>query len=1455
MKNLNKLFTRCSLVSKFTLIFVVLLLTACGGSDIEPGDTLLTCNVPNVPNAAGSACVPPPPISCPAPTVPNASNDACVVGFNENLPDPVFAPSAQQAVLYYNRADVDADNSANDKAYEGWRLHTWNNDACDAYADADTQWANGRVHDGIDPTYGAYWILDLKDGHDNCHNFIIHIGTDDAGKELGGGDFSAKLDQDDPRFARMNFTLSGEPRVFEFPIDSLGEQPVKIEGAQAHWLDTDVLLWNVDFSVVSSVKLHYSENADMEITLEDGVINSTAIELTESALTESQQMIAPHLSGLPAFMGTWSAEDAKAVLKTQVILGAYDVDGKLVAATGVQIPNVLDQLYTAGQNDADEAVLGAFYENGSIHANLWAPTAINVMLNLYGEDKRLVTSHQMDADTATGIWSLSLGEEADRQLYRYEITVYHPVTGKIEVLEVTDPYSLSLSTNGRFSQFVNLNDDDLKPDGWETHTIPTVENFEDIVIYEGHVRDFSIRDQSTSEANRGKYLAFTEKSSLPMQHLTSLAEAGVTHFHVLPVNDIATVNEDSARSIDWTSTVQSFCALVPAAQVCNDGTDKSQTIAALYQSFDVLTNPGAAQVLTEQIRGVDQFNWGYDPKHFSAPEGSYASDPEGVARIIELREMVQGLHEVGLRVALDVVYNHTNASGVFANSVLDKVVPGYYHRYTINEGSIVRETCCDDTEPRNRMMEKLMEDSLTMWASQYKFDSFRFDIMSQASKTTMVNLFDAVKSIDPDTYFYGEGWGKNTSSYGDFEIASQFNMAGTEIGTFNDRIREAVRQGNIFARESSDAALNDQDRVKMSLAGTLTDFVINTRSGNDSETSALGGYALDPADIINYVSKHDNETLWDQFNYVLPDDLSLLERVRAQNVAQGINLMSQGIPFLQMGGDFLRSKSMDRNTFDAGDWFNYVDFTMETNNWNVGLPLAQDNEGRWTEISQFMNSPERASSMTEIEFAATIFKEFLSIRSSSPLFRLTTADDIKRRVGFHNLGSDQQQGLIAMSIDDGISISEDQASLIDLDPNYDALMVIINTGYQEKSIDVRTASNFDLHPVLINSIDPDVRSASYIDTSTDEQVAGSFAVPPLTIAVFVKHQGDAQGLGLSAFATIGAPDIVPFGDTNVFLRGSLNGWSEDNPMEYLGDGVYQVSAILVGGEEIEFKIASADWATVNLGNDNGGVDEGIIKGLESGQGNMRFTPLLDGTYVFTVNASSVSTPTLLITNEEPFVGMPIFVRGGMNGWGTTDELAYQGSGVYAITLDLDAQDYQFKIANADWAMPNLGSVSDDIDDNIIQLGQALPLLENGGNLNLSISEAGSYVFVLDVSDVNAPLVSVYNAAFFAETTVFIRGDMNGWGTDDALVWDSGSYIVDVSLDAGSYNFKVASEDWATFNFGGEDGNSNVLVGSDFSLSGGNNPPNLLINVEEAGRYRFTVSGLNPKSPQLTVLKL
>ena len=1434
------------------LVVASIVLSGCGGSEVESGAEILSCNVPNFPNEAGTACVAPPPIQCPAPTVPNASNDACVVGFNSALPEPVFFPAADQAVLYYNRADVDATNTANDSAYEGWRLHTWSNDACDAYADPDTAWENGRVHTGIDPTYGAYWVLDLKPGYAGtdgaCHNFIIHIGTDDAGKELGGGDFQGNLSQDDPRFARMNFTLSGVPTLFEFPIDSLGEQPVSIEGTQAHWLDAQTILWDVDTSLISSVKLHYSADAAIEITLEDGVINSTSADLSAVDLSAEQEMIAPHLNSLPAFAGAWTTDDAKAVLKTQAIVGGYDADGKLVAATRLQIANVLDEIYTKGDADADEATLGITYTDSGISTAVWAPTAQNVDLKIYNSGKVLTSTLPMNLDENTGVWSYDGDASLDRQLYRFEVTVYSPVNDQVEVLDVTDPYSVSLSVNGRFSQFVNLDDDDLKPEGWDDHSIPTVANFEDIVIYEGHIRNFSVRDESTSEANRGKYMAFTELESAPMQHLAELQEAGLTHFHVLPANDIATVNEDPARTVEWTSTIQEFCALTPSSAVCNDNTERTLTIEEYYQSLNVLTEPGKAQEFTEQLRNFDLFNWGYDPKHFNTPEGSYSSDADSTARIKEMRAMNQALHSVGLRVALDVVYNHTNASGLFQNSVFDKVVPGYYHRYTIETGDIVRETCCDDTEPRNRMMEKFMEDSLLMWSEQYKFDAFRFDIMSQASKTTMVELFESVKAVDEDVYFYGEGWGKNTAPYGDFEIASQFNMAGTEIGTFNDRIREDVRQGQIFSREASDDALNAQDRVKSALAGTLDDFVLKTSSGNDTETSNLGGYAKDPADIINYISKHDNETLWDQFNYTLPSDLTLAERVRAQNVGLGITLMSQGIPFFQMGADLLRSKSMDRNTFDAGDWFNYVDFTKQTNNWNIGLPLAQDNQGRWEEISQFMNAPERAAGMNEIEFASEVFKELLSIRTDSKLFRLTTADDIKQRVGFHNIGSSQQQGLIAMSIDDGANPDSDLV-LADLDSENDAIMVVINSGYEEKSIEVLTAAGFELHDTLVNSVDPTVRDASFTDTTDGDTVKGQFTVPAMTVAVFVKPQGAMQGLGLSALATQGAPDVVPYGDATIYLRGSINGWNATDPLTYKGEGVYEVTFEMTAMQSIDFKIADIDYGDVNLGNDNGTVTEDEAKTLNRG-GNLTFTSSVEGFYLFSLNASDTDNPVLTVSNEQPY-DFPVYVRGLNGNWDATEELQYEGGLVYRRNIELTAQEHNFKIANIDYDTVNLGAESGS--DATVEVGVEREIVQGGDNLVMNITDAGTYNVFFDLNDSESLKVRVFNEEFFSEQA-FIRGNMNGWAEANPLVYNNdGTYSVEIALEAGDAFFKVANTDYTTINMGAtSDDESEVTISEGKVLFQDSNSANLSITDAAAGTYKFTVTGPDGNKPTLTV---
>ncbi|NDW15525.1 DUF3372 domain-containing protein [Alteromonas genovensis] len=1440
------MFTRLRVWRLAVLIVGAFMITGCGGSDVESGtNQLLTCDVPNVPDETGTECVAPPPIACEAPTVPNETNDACVVGADPSLPMPVFTPGENQAVLYYNRAAVDADNSSNDAAYEGWRLHTWNNDTCDAYADADTDWANGRVHNGVDANYGAYWILELKEGYDDCHNFIIHKGTDDAGKELGGGDFQASLVQDDETFVRMNFTLSGEPTLFEFPIMSLGPQAVDIEGFGAHWLDANTILWDVPESV-ATVKLHYSATANLESTLENG-INGTIVELIPSTLTDEQAALAPHLSELTAWEGNWSVDDAKSVITTQTALGGYDSEGNLVAATGLQLANAIDALFTRGENDADEALLGGIYHDSGITAAVWAPTASNVELLIYNDNKSLSERIEMVRDNDSGIWKYEGDSTLDRQLYRYEITVFHPNTGNIETLLVTDPYSVSLSTNGRFSRFVNLADEDLKPEGWDSHTIPTIQNPEDAVIYEGHIRDFSVLDESTSEENRGKYLAFTEEGTAPVAHLQKLVDAGLNYFHILPANDIATIDEDPTNTVDLYDTVGELCRLNNEAAVCEEENENTRLID-VYNSYDPLAEAAKAQQLTNDLRGIDTFNWGYDPHHFNAPEGSYASSAEGVERIKEMRAMVQALHEMGLRVALDVVYNHTNASGVFSKSVLDKTVPGYYHRYEVDTGAIVRETCCDDTEPRNVMMEKFMEDSLLMWAEHYKYDSFRFDIMSQATKDTMLRLREAVQTVDEDNYFYGEGWTKIERGY---EQANQLNMAGSEIGTFNDRIREAIRQGNIFSPDS-DALLSDQDRVKMSLIGTLKDYVLETSSGSAGATSNLGGYAEDPADIINYVSKHDNETLWDQLNYTLPQDISLQERVRAQNVAMGINLVAQGIPFLQMGGDMLRSKSMDRNTYDSGDWFNYVDFTYGTNNWNVGLPLAQDNEARWEEMGELIYNPERAASTADIMFASDVFAELLSIRMSSPLFRLTNARDIIDRIGFHNIGSNQQKGLIAMSIDDGAAQTDDTVRA-DIDMMNDAIMVLINSGYNEKTITVNTATGFILHATHANSVDSSVRGAMFTEGDDGN---GTFTVPALTIAVFVKPQSGAQGYGLSAFATSGAPDVVPYGDTTAYLRGDMNGWSLDNAFTYQGDGIYNVSVPLVGGTTYGFKFASEDWDTVNFGaveGDDGTVTDGVEKVLGRTNTNLAFTPSIDATYLFTINASESEAPVLTVENEEPYVGTPVYLRGAMNDWGTAEEFQYQGSRIYTFARDIEPGTYEFKVASEDWSTVNFGALSSDDSDRNVVVGQSVGLAATNDNLILTIENADRYVFVFNVSNEDAPTIGVYKEDFWGETDVYVRGGMNGWEAVDRFSYlGAGDYVAEVELSAGAVEFKVASEDWSTVNLGNPNDSATnaVSVGTPKILGSSNN--NLMIDVAEAGLYEFKVSGPDGAMPTLTV---
>lgn len=1246
------------------------------------------------------------------------------------LPDPIVRAGENELVIFYNRADSN---------FEGWILHLWNNTSCDAYADfasdGGTDWATGQAQTGIDPNYGAYWVINLKADAATCANFIVHKGDD---KDIGGGDLQADLSGD-----RMIWTLSGFSDLYSEA--TLLPSGVIIADTAAHWTKLNTVFWNTNVENVSKIRLYSADSNDLAFDGETGIEGDSYIEFLPASNT-AEVLSMPRYSALETFEAN-SADGAKAkqMLTGKLLAIAYADDNSVLAATYVQTPRVIDDLYTSDANDADEAQLGLIYSSSDITAKLWAPTAQQVKLNIYNPAKVLQSSENMTFDSNTGIWSFTTPITNDRLYYRFELTVYHPQNLQFETIWSTDPYSVSLSTNGDYSQFVNLNDADLKPIGWDDHTIPVIANNEDNVIYEGHVRNFSIRDESTSEANRGKYLAFTEESSAPVQHLKALTQAGLTHFQVLPVNDIASINEDESQTINLTNTVAELCAINSNAPVCGEE-ENATTLKSVFESYDASSDK--AQALTESIRGIDSFNWGYDPKHFNAPEGSYASNPEGAARILEMRAMNQALHEMGLRTSIDVVYNHTNSSGLWDNSVLDKVVPGYYYRRDLTSGAVRNETCCQDTETEHAMMDKLMADSLVLWAKEYKFDAFRFDIMGSHSKASILAARTAVQAVDSDTYFYGEGWSRSDQGY---EQAAQYQMADSQVGTFNDRPRDIIRNASLF---NDTASLNDQDIMRLGLAGTLQDYQLQDnngviKSGIDFSQSA---YAKDPADIINYVSKHDGEALWDKLQYSLASDLSVTDRVRVQNIAATMPLMSQGIPFLQAGGDLIRSKSMDRNSYDAGDWFNLVDFTKTTNNWNVGLPLAQDNQDNWSAISEIISNSETTVQANDIVFASEIFQELLAIRTSSPLFRLTTAQAVYDRVGFHNTGTNQTKGLIVMSIDDGIGLS-------DLDENNDALVVVINGTTVEQSYTVPTASGFELHQVQQASSDVTVQMSSFIADAN----SGTFTVPALTTAVFVKPQNGNQGAGLSAGITRDAPDIAPYGTNTIYLRGSMNndgldGFTAEDSFSYDENGVYSLDFTLTAGEHT-FTITSDDSVAVNLGFADIDISQNSIV-VNNSNGDLSFTADNAGSFSFILDASS-DTPVLTISGKAPTVNCDalvdssddipfdiagsgqLYIKGDHSGWGADESyrLHYKGNNIYQAVADFDG-DMQFKLASDDdnwqtqlWAQAD-GST--EINRDNLAVGISYPVAYNnaGTDNNQTNLPAGTYSFMLTLNEAN-----------------------------------------------------------------------------------------------------------------------
>jgi len=736
---------------------------------------------------------------------------------------------------------------------------------------------------------------------------------------------------------------------------------------------------------------------------------------------------------------------------------------------------------------------------------VWAPTARSARLLLFDqpdpENEPKVVNMRPDPDT--GIWQVVGEADWTGRFYLYEIEVFVPTEGSVVVNRVTDPYAVSLATNSTLSQIVDLANPDLLPEGWDNLAKPELGAFTDIVLYELHVRDFSAIDETVPADLQGTFAAFTVSDSAGMTHLRNLAEAGLTHVHLLPTFDIATIEEDKSL---WEDVERDVLAALPP--------DSEEQ-----------------QALLEPFRDMDGFNWGYDPFHYNVPEGSYSTDPNGPQRILEFRQMVQALNDAGLRVVLDVVYNHTNASGQANKSVLDKVVPGYYHRL-LEDGRVANSTCCANTATEHDMMRKLMVDSIVHWATQYKVDGFRFDLMGHHMVEDMQAVRDALDSLTLEEhgvdgsqiYVYGEGWNFGEVADGARgENATQLNVGGMGIGTFNDRVRDAVRGGNPFGgyqeqgfatglfydpneQESRDEAqqrgtvLHFMDQIRVALAGNLADYRFIDATGQEvigSEVDYNGspaGYTIMPQEHISYVSAHDNETWFDAVQYKLPADSLMVDRVKAQNLGLSVVMLGQGVPFYHAGSELLRSKSFDRDSFNSGDWYNAIDWSFQDNNWGHGLPPAEKNQDNWSIMQPLLGNPDLVAGTADIQSNSDYFQMLLRIRHSSPLFRLQTADEVQNRLQFHNTGADQIPGLIVMSI-------ADAGQATNLDPNADMLLVLFNATPDDVTFTLPEAVAdvpFSLHPEL----------AALSDSSLYGELAdGVVQLPPRSTTVLVAAEG------------------------------------------------------------------------------------------------------------------------------------------------------------------------------------------------------------------------------------------------------------------------------------------------------------------------------------------------------------
>ena len=498
---------------------------------------------------------------------------------------------------------------------------------------------------------------------------------------------------------------------------------------------------------------------------------------------------------------------------------------------------------------------------------LWAPTAEEVRVLLYDSGNEgsayQTLSLEMGED---GIWNTSIKEDLKGKFYTFNVKVNGKWLG-----DTPGIMAKAVGVNGKRAAVIDLRSTD--PEGWANDVRPLLKDYADIIVYEMHHRDFSL-DSVSGIRNKGKFLALTELGTTTSQGektgIDHLKELGVTHVHILPSYDYASVDESKP--------------------------DKAQ------------------------------YNWGYDPQNYNVPDGSYSTDPyKPDVRIKEFKQMVQSLHKAGIRVVLDVVYNHTFNT---EESNFERTVPGYFYRQTKDGKPANGSGCGNETASDRAMMRKYMVESVLYWINEYHIDGFRFDLMGIHDIETMNEIRAAVDKIDPSIFIYGEGWAASAPQLDQEELAMKANIYKMpRIAAFSDEMRDGLRGG--WDDDRKGAFLIGQPGHEMSIKFGLVGAVKHPQVINDSVNYSKEPWALQPTQMISYVSCHDDMCLADRLKATMPDATDE-ERASLHKLAETFVFTSQGVPFIFAGDEMMRDKKGIHNSYNSPDSINTIDWRNKT---------------------------------------------------------------------------------------------------------------------------------------------------------------------------------------------------------------------------------------------------------------------------------------------------------------------------------------------------------------------------------------------------------------------------------------------------------------------------------------------------------------------------------------------